>query len=180
MSSTRSSSVKLSRVASISTGGEVKNSRSTSFRLSNFSSDISQVFKSISIRKNRQSVVLRPALQFQPSFQVKSKNPFNSLEVELLLKKIVERKTKEEAVCDKTKLKELAEDLSNEILSQVKMKNYDRYKIIVFVDVGEKFFQSFRYGLKCLWDIEKDSFTSYTFELYNLFIIATVFGVYYD
>lgn len=177
MSSLRSSTVKLSRMSekfSIS-------SRSTSMRLSNISSDsqdIAGVFNAISLRGNRQSAIIRPVLQYQPSYQLESKIPFNSIEVELLLEKIIENRAEE--LSEKNEMKSFAEQLSIEILTQVKMKNYDRTRIIVFVDVGEKYHQSFRYGLKCLWDVEKDSLARYIFERHNIFIIATVFGVYYD
>lgn len=74
----------------------------------------------------------------------------------------------------------LAEELSGEILTQVKMKNYDRYRVIVFVDVVEKFRQSYKCGIRYIWDSTKDSFAKYVYENGNLVIIATILGVYYD
>jgi hypothetical protein len=59
-------------------------------------------------------VVFRPTLQYQPTYQIKPKKLFNSFEIELLLKKIIEHKT--ESLSDKINFKELAQELSNEIL----------------------------------------------------------------
>lgn len=164
-------------------------SRSVRFSLTSIESqspEISEIFNSISIRGNRKSTVARPALQFQPTYRFESKNPFNSYEVELLIKKIVELKMEEwEEINKKISfstggMNKLAEELSSEILTQVKMKNYDRFRIIVFVDVAEKYHQSFKCGLRYIWDSKKDSFAKYVYERQNLFIIATVFGIYYD
>lgn len=146
------------------------------------SPEISQIFNAISIRGNRRTTIVRPVVQFHPTYRLESKNPFDSYEVELIIKRIVELKMEfhEKISFATDQVNKLAEELSIEILTQVKMKSYDRFRIIVFVDVGEKYHQSFKCGLRALWDNEKDAFAKYIYERQDLFIVTTVFGVYYD
>lgn len=151
-------------------------------RLSNDSQEIAEGFKAIRINANRRSSIFKPLLKLQPTFQLESKKPFNAYEVELLAGKIVESKmaTFDRISLAENEMSKLAEELSSEILTQVKMKDYDRYRVIVFVDVVEKHHQSFKCGIRYIWDSEKDSIAKYVYERHNVVIIATVFGVYYD
>lgn len=145
------------------------------------STRVSRLFNSINIRRQRQSTIIRPVLKYHPSFRLESKNPFNPLAIGELLRKIIEiQMENRKRNFDIKSSVSLCRSLSEEILSQVKAQNYDRYRIIVSVNVGEKCHQSFRQTAVFLWDAEKDAMTSYVYDRPDIFVTATVYGIYYD
>lgn len=74
----------------------------------------------------------------------------------------------------------MCQNLSDEILRKVKAKDFHRYCIIVTVTVGEKFHQSFCQHASFLWDSQRDSLANYVYDRSGIFIITTVYGIYYD
>lgn len=141
---------------------------------------VTRMFQS-NLSYRRPSSIVRPVLRYQPTYRLESSNPFNSLVVEEILEKIVEAEmeTRGKIKFDEDSVT-LCRSLSEEILSQVKTKQYDRYRIIATVSAGEKHHQSFKQNAKFLWDAEKDAFANYVYERPDLFVIATVYGIYYD
>lgn len=146
------------------------------------SSRISRMFNSISRRKSRQSIVIRPVLKFQPTYQMESTKPFQPRICEMIIEKIIKRQiNKRKFAKFDTKLTiALCRSLSEEILNNIKQRNYDRYRIIVVVTVGEKYHQTFHQSTKFLWDAENDAFANYIYDRPDIYIIATVYGIYYD
>lgn len=140
------------------------------------------MFDDIVINRPRLSSVVRPTLKYHPTYRLESKNPFDARAVEDLLKKIVETEMEiqESVKFDVVKSVELSRRLSDEILLQVKAKDFDRYRIIVTVTAGEKHHQNFRQSAMCLWDADKDALANYVYERPEIFIISTVYGIYYD
>jgi tctex1 domain-containing protein 2 len=148
-----------------------------------FQPRVTRMFQSINVNRPRQSVVIRPVLKFKPSYRLESSNPFNPRVVEDILKKIVEAQMESRGKGILLKPQQavaMCRSLSEEVLSQVKAKNYDRYRILVTVTAGEKFHQCFRQNALVLWDTEKDALASYVYERADIFVIANVYGVYYD
>lgn len=145
-------------------------------------SRLSRMFQSISIRRSRRSTFVRPVLRYQPTYRLESKNPFKPRVVEDLLEALVESHMKARGTIKfKTNTVEaLCRALSDEILTQVKAKNYDRYRIIATVSAGEKFHQHFRQCAGFLWNSDTDAMANYVYERPDIFIISTVYGIYYD
>lgn len=143
---------------------------------------ITRMFQSMSTHKPRHTVIIRPIRKFLPTYRLESQNPFNARVVEDLIKKIIESqmelrgKIKFETRSSLT----LCRSLSEEVLNAVKAKNYDRFRIIVTVTVGEKLHQSFCQSASYLWDAENDAMANYVYDRPNIFVITTVYGVYYD
>jgi len=76
------------------------------------------------------------------------------------------------------KCNESAKKLSDEIRIKLKELNYDRYKFIVQVIVGERREQGVRMGTRCFWDSGTDNHASETFMNDNIFCVATAYAVY--
>ena len=55
-----------------------------------------------------------------------------------------------------------------------------RYKFIVQVVMGELKGQGLRIASKCLWDVNFDSYASYTYQKNDFYCTAMVFGCYYE
>lgn len=143
---------------------------------------ITRMFQSISVKGKRRSSHIRPVLKFQPSYRLDSKNQFDVRAVEDLLKRVVEDQmaSNNHDRFDPNASLSLCRSLSEEVLNQVKNKSYDRYRIIVTVNVGEKTQQSFCQKAVFLWDSEKDAVANYVYERPGIFVTTTVFGIYYD
>lgn len=143
---------------------------------------VTRMFQSILRSQPNQSVVLRPILQYEPTYRLESQNPFDARVVEDLLEKLIEARMEAHGKIQFTEelIKPLCKSISEEVLTAVKSKNYDRYRILVNVTVGEKLHQSCHQSTSYLWDAETDAFAKYVYERPGIFIITTVYGVYYD
>lgn len=145
---------------------------------------VTRMFDSISVgRRRKSSAALKPVLKFQPSYRLESSNPFNASTVEDILEKFVADRMDEVGKIDfedHLHVLKTCEKLSYDILQKIKRKEYDRYKIMVNVTLVEKFHQSFRKSIGCLWDSETDAMATNVYDRQDLFVITSVFGIYYD
>lgn len=57
---------------------------------------------------------------------------------------------------------------------------FHRYKLIVVVTIGEKYLQDVSHSVSFLWDADRDGYSSYVYERPDLFVIATLYAVYYE
>lgn len=76
--------------------------------------------------------------------------------------------------------KAFAELLADKIRSQMKSLQFNRYKIITQVSVGEKRGQDLRIVSQCLWNLQTDSRVTITKETANAYATVTIFFVYTD
>jgi len=74
----------------------------------------------------------------------------------------------------------MSKELANEILEEVKKFEYDRYKLVVDVTIGEYTGQGVRISSRAIWDTSTDSYASSTYRHGNVFVTAIVFGCYYE
>ncbi|CAE1178076.1 TCTEX1D2 [Acanthosepion pharaonis] len=68
--------------------------------------------------------------------------------------------------------------LSEEIRNCVRALNFDRYKIVCFVVMGENKDQDATIGSRCAWDDKVDCYACYTHEAATWYCTATVYGIY--
>jgi hypothetical protein len=86
---------------------------------------------------------------------------------------------------DGEKCNDLSKSLADNIRNKLKSLNYDRYKYIVQVVIGERREQGVRMGTRCFWDVGTDNQASETFLnvsiiLYIIFIyIYFIFYIFY-
>ncbi|ELU01365.1 hypothetical protein CAPTEDRAFT_90344 [Capitella teleta] len=57
--------------------------------------------------------------------------------------------------------------------------DYERYKFVVQVVIGEQRGEGVKMGCRCFWDSDSDSYAQDLFLNDSLFCVAAVFGVYY-
>lgn len=70
------------------------------------------------------------------------------------------------------------QNIANEVGSNLKDLNMDRFKHVVQVVLGQQLGAGAKYIGRCRWDSETDSHTSATYASQSLFCIVTVFGIY--
>lgn len=76
--------------------------------------------------------------------------------------------------------KRLAENLSEELRNQFKRCQFDRYRYVAVVNVGDKAAQDFKCVTRALWDAEKDDCVSFSYEAATFFVTASVWAIYYE
>ena len=71
-------------------------------------------------------------------------------------------------------------ELSDKIKDKVKELNFTRHKIAVNVMVGQASNQGIEVASRCIWDDKNDNSVCVSYTNKDLFVIALVFGAYYE
>lgn len=130
--------------------------------------------------KRRSTVVVRPVERFLPTYQLESKNPFNPRIVEDIMRTIIDVRMENISRFDSDAMQGTARTLSEEILFQIRSRDFDRFRILVSVTITEKFYQGFGQSAAIIWDTERDSMATYVYDRSNYFVTVNVFGVYFE
>ncbi|CEL97936.1 unnamed protein product [Vitrella brassicaformis CCMP3155] len=120
--------------------------------------------------------VWEPTYRTEPAENEK----FLPSKVERVIRQVMEDKlTDKQYHQDEAKIWTL--ELCNEIKQAVKEKlEIPRFKLIVQVVIGENSGQGIRVASKCLWDINLDNWSSFSYKNDSLFAVGMVFGCYYE
>ncbi|CAH1640202.1 unnamed protein product [Spodoptera littoralis] len=127
----------------------------------------------------RQSLRNKPVRIYQPTYRLDPKKRFDAEKIEKILKRVVDGELIEIEYIEKV-VPDLCMNLADMIRNAVKEENYDRYRIIVSVCIGQKRQQSVQIFHTFLWDHERDAFASYNYENPHIFANVVVYGVYLD
>lgn len=104
---------------------------------------------------------------------------FIKREVEAVLAKIISAKVANKPYVYEESLP-LAKDLSADIQQAVASMGYERYKLIVQVNIIEAAQQGIRISSRCLWDPEVDNYAEYTHSTPTMHVNALCFGLYWE
>ncbi|KAK6187951.1 hypothetical protein SNE40_005867 [Patella caerulea] len=74
----------------------------------------------------------------------------------------------------------LAENLTEMIKSRIKLLKLDRYKIVCNVILGQCLEQGLESASRCVWDQKVDNYACVTYKNKTLFVVATVYGIYFE
>ena len=74
----------------------------------------------------------------------------------------------------------LSQDMCAIIKGKVKELNYNRYKIVVQVMLGQDSEQSVHVASRCLWNHGTDNFAAATYRNSYIYAVGTVYGVYLE
>ncbi|KAH8233358.1 hypothetical protein KR026_007251 [Drosophila bipectinata] len=122
----------------------------------------------------------KPTMRYMPTYRLESKNPLNKERVENIIKAVMNRHYNDEYMFHPKHSLHMAAQVSEEIKNRIKLNNYDRYRYIVLVTVGEFLMQGLYSMVNFLWDAEKDGFVTYSVERPSYFAVCTTFYLYYD
>lgn len=115
----------------------------------------------------------------QPTYQIASKNPFNIEQINVLVKKCTLYNLKNSFnKYNAENATKFINELSNDIKMRIKLLNFDRYRIVVIVNVMEKVNQSMNWKIQFLWESERDLWTFYRHETNTFVITVIVCGIY--
>ncbi|XP_026741896.1 tctex1 domain-containing protein 1-B-like isoform X2 [Trichoplusia ni] len=116
---------------------------------------------------------------YQPTYRLNPKKRFDAEKIEKVLKRVVDEELFEIEYSEKI-VPDLCLNLSETIRNAVKEENYDRYRTIVSVTIGQRRQQGVHIFHTFLWDHERDAFASYNYENPHLFANVVVYAVYLD
>ncbi|KAJ3057482.1 hypothetical protein HDU99_007250, partial [Rhizoclosmatium hyalinum] len=111
------------------------------------------------------------ALVYENTYKMKPDRKFQSAPVKKIVDEILQN-TLKKAKYDPEKVPVLSAKIGNEILAAVKKLEYERYKIVVDVTIGEFKGQGIRVASRSLWDTTTDTYTSASFRNAHLFAVA--------
>ncbi|KAI8826262.1 Tctex-1 family-domain-containing protein [Fimicolochytrium jonesii] len=121
------------------------------------------------------------AVMFENTFKLKPDRKFQSETVRRIAAEILQRNlTKQKYESGKSPI--FAQSISNEILGAVKKLDYERYKIMVDVTIGEFKGQGIQVASRAVWDTTTDSYASArrSRTYATIFAVAIVFGCYFE
>lgn len=117
----------------------------------------------------------------EPSYRMEPNQKFSTVKARQILEDILSSRLERYRYNSKF-ARNMAKVLSDEIKDQMKALNYDRYKYICVVYIGEVKDQAMALTSRCAWDNKYDNSATYTYQgSYQgkaWFCNASVFGVY--
>lgn len=143
-------------------------------RMSLFGGRRSHIFTSGSTMIER-----RPSMRFEPTFRMDSRYSFHREYVELMLRSHLERNFENYTYTAKGADKK-CQRATISLLTRVKQLNFDRYRLVCVIMMGEKFYQGCQVKTGFLWDKTKDMWAYQVYETPSFYAIGVVYGVYYD
>ncbi|BES91008.1 Tctex-1 family [Nesidiocoris tenuis] len=111
------------------------------------------------------------------TFQLDSINPFKPQTVHKIIEDVL-TEAMDGFYYNPKEAPVLCKQLSIRIRNRVKALKFERYRIICVVEIVQKNLQGVRSVCSFLWDPQRDHFTTFQFDKFDLLAIAYVFGVY--
>ncbi|XP_026329945.1 tctex1 domain-containing protein 1-like [Hyposmocoma kahamanoa] len=121
----------------------------------------------------------RPILAYFPTYQLNPCAKFNTFYVTKMAQLLLEENFTGHKY-NSVDTPNLALRTAYELMKRVKTMNFNRYRIISIVTIGQKRSQSYNNAITLLWDDERDDYVDVHKELSTCFIQATIFGIYLD
>ncbi|XP_026763485.2 dynein light chain Tctex-type 5-A-like isoform X1 [Galleria mellonella] len=143
---------------------------------------MSKEYRRFSIRSNnpRQMINSQKLVRtYQPTYQLNPKKRFDAEQIQKILQRVVSYELNEVEYSEK-QIPELCLSLAETLRNAIKEENYNRYRIIVMVSIGQRRQQSVHIFHSFLWDHERDAFATFNYENCHLFANVVVYGVYLD
>lgn len=114
-----------------------------------------------------------------PTYQLTPHKPFNCLEIQPLIKKIVDGRMRTFRYNPNTAAL-LTKILTSECKDAVKSLKLDRYKVVCQVVLGQKQIQGMSVNSQCAWDTNTDNVVSYSWESPMVYCTVMVYGIYHE
>lgn len=121
----------------------------------------------------------RPKVRYENTYHMEPSRKFKASEAETIIKEVLEMLLKDEKYDPKAS-RQLSLTLAQIIKDRVKELNYERYRIVCHVIVGQAAEQGLRAASRFCWDASRDTFASGSYKNKTLFGVATVYAVYLE
>ena len=122
----------------------------------------------------------KPRPKYENTYRLEPRRKFEASKVKAIIDNVFESHLKKEEMYDHNANRQLARSLAEIIKLRVKDLNYERYKIVSSVTIGQMKDQGLRVGSRCCWDPKWDTYAESSFKNKHLFAVATVWAIYYE
>ena len=119
------------------------------------------------------------AMQVEPTYRMQPKKIFNSDSVQRLMQDIIDSRM-QGFKYNATRGNLMSKILTDEIKDKVKSLNFERYKLICLVTLGESRDQSMMSSSLCCWDPSVDRHATYSWHEAGVYCTATVYAIYHE
>ncbi|XP_050522171.1 dynein light chain Tctex-type protein 2B-like isoform X2 [Daktulosphaira vitifoliae] len=119
-------------------------------------------------------------VNYQNTYRLESKNSFSETKALEVVQEEIEKYIKIETKYDAQKAAGICAALSQAIRDRIHDMNFDRYKIVCIVDIGEKKGQGVMSIVRFLRDSNKDKYIVKTYENNFLFVSIMIGALYYE
>ncbi|XP_047368921.1 dynein light chain Tctex-type 5-like [Vespa velutina] len=75
---------------------------------------------------------------------------------------------------------QICKDMSAKVRDKIFKKSYDRYKYSVVMTIIQKLGQHVEINMACLWDLERDNYSTYVLETTEFIALGLVIATYYE
>jgi hypothetical protein len=124
------------------------------------------------------SLNLPPAtIKQEPTYKMEPDEKFLVKPVEDIIKDILDRRL-HNYTYNREQTPRFGKILSDDIKERVKRLNFDRYKIVCMLVIGENRGQCLLTSSRCQWFPSTDTFASYNYKNSSIFCSCTVYGIY--
>ncbi|XP_025204332.1 tctex1 domain-containing protein 1-like [Melanaphis sacchari] len=119
-------------------------------------------------------------VKYQNTYRMESKNPFNENKALTIIKNETMKHLNNETKYDPDEATKIAATMSLRIRDGIYDLDFERYKIVCIVEIGEKKDQGIMSIARFLRDFNKDKYVYSNFENHNLFATIMVGAFYYE
>ncbi|KAK3803829.1 hypothetical protein RRG08_029423 [Elysia crispata] len=120
-----------------------------------------------------------PQVHYEPTYRLEPKQKFNTARVLEAVKDVIDNRLQDMKYMERI-APNMNRILGDEVKERVKRMNFERYKIVVVVMIGEKKGQGIMVSSRCSWDDNLDNYVSHTFQNKQLFCTCSVYGIYQE
>ena len=124
-------------------------------------------------------LVKKPNVEYENTYRMEPAAKFRADKVNAIIKDSLESHL-ENKTYDPIGCGFLAKTIVQEIMNKTKALEYDRYKFVAPVDIGERKEQGIRAGSRFLWDTAWDNYATGYFKNSHIFAVAMVYAVYFE
>ncbi|KAI0232387.1 Tctex1 domain-containing protein 1 [Lamellibrachia satsuma] len=130
----------------------------------------------------RRSIVAKERarrVRLEPTYRTGPTRPFQSHLARDVIRQVVDSRLARVSYSAE-RAAALGASLSDEIKASVKRLNFDRYKYVVTVTLGEKNDQELVVTSRCAWDADSDNSATYEWQANDMFCCVVVFAAYHE
>ncbi|KAJ2952612.1 hypothetical protein O0L34_g6936 [Tuta absoluta] len=121
----------------------------------------------------------RPFLIYEPTYQTEPLTRFKCSDVEKIINTILDS-VYDDHIYHVQATPALAISIANRVMKETKALQFNRYRILCVVVIGQKRQQCYTNTVCFLWDKFRDAYVDVDRENFTTFIQVTVFGIYLD
>ncbi|XP_012136786.1 dynein light chain Tctex-type protein 2B [Megachile rotundata] len=118
--------------------------------------------------------------KYQNTYRLEPFRAYHADDVDKIVQNIMERKLSIVTSYDPQQAAQLTSEIGTDVQKAIIRKDYDRYKIVTQVGIGQRLDQGIHASFQCLWDVERDNYSYYVFENNHIYAWCCVFGIYYE